>query len=70
MRKLTIYRERQKLTGAELARRAGISPSQVSIIESGRFTPPAGSITLQRLNKALGRPCTQADELLEEVEHG
>jgi transcriptional regulator with XRE-family HTH domain len=69
VKKIEVYRKRQRLTGAELARRAGISPSQVSNIELGRHIPPAGSITLVRLNKALGRPETRADALLEEVDH-
>jgi transcriptional regulator with XRE-family HTH domain len=70
MKLLTKFRESQKLSAAELARRAGLSPSQVSIIETGRYIPPRGSPTLRKLNRALGRPVADADDLLREEAGG
>ena len=45
-------RQEQGLTGAQLAARAGLAPSAVSQIETGRRTPNSGSVV--KLAEALG----------------
>jgi transcriptional regulator with XRE-family HTH domain len=69
MRRIRELRQRQGLTGVELARLARVHPADVSSLECGRRTPPPTSPTLQRLAAALdwaGEP----GALLEEVDGG
>ena len=69
MRRLRVLREQAGISGFELARSSRVNPSDVSAIELGRRTPPAGSVILDRLAKALdfaGDP----PALLEEVDNG
>lgn len=59
--KITEHRKMKGWSQAELARRAGMHPSTVSLIESGRQVPYPSQ--LAKLAKALGVPA----DLLEEV---
>jgi transcriptional regulator with XRE-family HTH domain len=52
-RKLAIIRDRRMWTQARLAEEAGVSPTTVSGIESGRISRPRFG-TLRRLARALG----------------
>ncbi|ACZ30557.1 transcriptional regulator, XRE family [Xylanimonas cellulosilytica DSM 15894] len=58
-------RERAGLSQAELARRAGIAPSNLSAIESG--TRPASAAMVNRLLDAMGRPSVALREHRDEV---
>jgi len=69
MRRLRALREQAGMSGFDLARLSLVNPSDVSALELGRRTPPAGSVMLQRLADALewsGEPAA----LLEEVNDG
>jgi len=50
---------------AELARRAHLHPTTISLIESRRFLPGPGQ--LSKLARALGLPQGEAASLLDEV---
>jgi transcriptional regulator with XRE-family HTH domain len=58
---LKELRQRAKLTKTELARKAEVTLSYVSLLESGKRTNPSIDV-LKRLARALGVPVT---ELLE-----
>ena len=63
---LTTERRLRGWSKAELARRAGMNPTTVGLIESGRFHPyPA---QLQKLASALGWPEAEAELLLSEAQ--
>ena len=64
IKRLEKERREQGLTKAALGELAGIAPSTLSWIESGRFTPYPGQ--LERLAQALG--VKDAEALLESVE--
>jgi transcriptional regulator with XRE-family HTH domain len=49
---ITALREAKGWSGAELARRSGVTASTVSVLEAGRYKPTA--TTLLRLLDALG----------------
>ncbi|MGN6276697.1 MAG: helix-turn-helix domain-containing protein [Solirubrobacterales bacterium] len=63
---LKLLRERADLTQEELALELGMSPSEISHLESGRRNPTLG--TLQRLAGGLGVRCSQVLALAEELE--
>ena len=65
MKRITAHREQRGWSRAELARRAGLHPSQVGQIEAGRFIPYPSQ--LSRLAAALGLSETDAAGLLEEA---
>jgi transcriptional regulator with XRE-family HTH domain len=65
MKLLTVERAGRGWSRAELARRAGMSNSTISLIENGRFLPYPGQ--LQKLAAALGLPPDRANGLLAEV---
>jgi transcriptional regulator with XRE-family HTH domain len=67
MLELTRQREAATWTKMELGRRARLHPARVGQIENGRVRPPADSVELQRLAKALQYGADPKD-LLEEVE--
>lgn len=50
--KLTVEREQREWTRAELARRAGMNPGTVGLIENSRLVPYGSQ--LKKLAKALG----------------
>jgi transcriptional regulator with XRE-family HTH domain len=52
---ITLSRSRRGLTQAELAKRAGISVSYLSLLEQNKRTDPTLS-TIQKLSEALGVP--------------
>jgi len=52
MKAITILRQQAGWSKAELARRAGMHPTQVGLIESGRMIPY--ETQLQKLADALG----------------
>lgn len=57
MRLLTIERERLGWSKAELARRAGLHPSQIGQFEAGRLLPYDGQLTkLARALEFAGAP--------------
>jgi transcriptional regulator with XRE-family HTH domain len=68
MRKITLLREQRGWSKAELARRAGLHPSQVGQFEAGRLVPYAGQ--LSKLAEALGWSLGEAERLLDEVQTG
>jgi transcriptional regulator with XRE-family HTH domain len=53
MLELTCRREAAGWTRMELGRRARIHPARVGQIENGRVRPPADSVELRRLARAL-----------------
>jgi transcriptional regulator with XRE-family HTH domain len=53
MLELTRQREAAGWTRTELGRRARIHPARVGQIENGRVRPPADSVELRRLVRAL-----------------
>ena len=61
--KMTAERERRGWSQAELARRAGLNATTVSLIESGRFIPYDKQ--LAKLGRALGVPEDEVPTLLE-----
>ncbi len=60
--RLTTERTRRGWSRSELARRAHMNPSTVSLIEAGRLVPYPGQ--LRKLAKALGIRQADADWLL------
>jgi transcriptional regulator with XRE-family HTH domain len=62
--KLTALRTERGMNKSDLARAAGVSLASVCQIELGRLRPPPGSLTLQRIARALDWPEDQADALL------
>lgn len=56
MKGLTSAREQKGWSQAELARRSGLHPSTISLLESGRLVPYPGQLT--KLALALGVPET------------
>jgi transcriptional regulator with XRE-family HTH domain len=60
--RLTEERERRGWSKAELARRAGINATTVSLIENGRFHPYPEQ--LSKLALALDWPTSEAAELV------
>lgn len=66
MKVLTLERLRRGWTKAELARRAGLHPSQVGQIEAGRLLPYETQI--RKLAIALDIPDADGQRLLEVVE--
>jgi transcriptional regulator with XRE-family HTH domain len=58
---LRTYRQQAKISGAELARRAGSSQSWISRIENDRFKPSAPEV--ERIAKALDLTPEQTAEL-------
>jgi len=69
MKRIRSLRLQKGWAGVELARRARIHPSDLSCLENGRRIPPAQSVTLRRLARALGWQGEPA-ALLDEVEQG
>lgn len=70
MTRLRSLRKERGWTAFELARRSRVNPSSdISALELGRKTPPAGSPALRRLARALGWTGDPA-ALLEEVDDG
>jgi transcriptional regulator with XRE-family HTH domain len=67
MLELTRRREAAGWTRMELGRRALLHPARVGQIENGRVRPPADSVELLRLAKAL-RYAGDPKDLLDEVE--
>jgi len=65
VKQLTKERERLGWSKSELARRTGLHPSQVGLIEAGRFLPYPRQ--LAKIAAALGWPEDEAERLLEEV---
>jgi transcriptional regulator with XRE-family HTH domain len=65
MKRLTLARKVRGWSKAELARRAGLHPSQVGQFERGRLVPYAGQ--LAKLAGALDWPGAEAERLMEEV---
>ena len=63
--RLTDERTRRRWSLAELARRAGMNPATVGLIESGRFQPYESQ--LRKIAQALGLPEAQAGGLLKTV---
>jgi transcriptional regulator with XRE-family HTH domain len=61
--RLTEERLRRNWSRAELARRAGLNATTVSLIESGRLLPYEAQ--LEKLARALGWPAGEAARLLE-----
>jgi transcriptional regulator with XRE-family HTH domain len=61
--KLQIERESRGWSRAELARRARLNPSTVSLIEAGRLRPYPSQ--LEKLCGALGLPASDAEQLCE-----
>ena len=59
--RLTTERTRRGWSRSELARRAHMNPTTVSLIESGRLVPYPGQ--LQKLADALGLPPGEAETL-------
>jgi transcriptional regulator with XRE-family HTH domain len=59
---LRAYRQQAKISGAELARRAGVSQPWISRIENGRFVPSASDV--ERIAKALDLTPEQTAELV------
>ena len=55
-REIRIFRRQQEMTGAELARKAGLSIGMLSKIENGQTSPSL--TTLERLSNALAVPIT------------
>jgi transcriptional regulator with XRE-family HTH domain len=66
MTRITLLREQRGWSKAELARRAGLHPSQVGQFEAGRLVPYAGQ--LGKLAQALDWPLGKAEGLLDEVQ--
>ena len=69
MIRLRDLRARRGWTAFELARRSRVNPSDLSALELGRKVPPADSVLLRRLSRALkweGEPAA----LLDDVDHG
>jgi len=66
-KRLTVERERLRLTRKQLAERALVSNSRECAFENGRATPPGDSVELRRLAHALGLPLEAASTLLDEV---
>ena len=60
--RLTNERTRRGWSRAELARRAGMNATTVSLIESGRFYPYLSQ--LKKLARALGVPDSEAYTLV------
>jgi len=60
---VTVERELRGWSRAELARRAGLNPTTVGLIESGRLRPYDSQ--LRKLGKALGFPEAEIHALLE-----
>lgn len=56
---IKIYRQQQKMTQQQLARKAGIPQSHVSRLESGRHTP--AEATIRKIAKALKTKPSQLD---------
>jgi transcriptional regulator with XRE-family HTH domain len=67
MLEVTRQREAAGWTRMDLGYRAGLHPARVGQIENGRVRPPADSVELQRLAKAL-RYAGDPKDLLDEVE--
>jgi transcriptional regulator with XRE-family HTH domain len=63
---LTSERTRRGWSRAELARRAGLNATTISLIESRRFRPYPGQ--LRKLAAALAVPEDQAEALLGDSE--
>lgn len=70
MRKLRLahLREEKGWTRARLGAKAGVHPARVGQMELLRLVPPAESVELLRLARALGLPAAEADTLLDEVD--
>lgn len=66
MKLLRIERERRGWSQAELARRAGMHPATVSLVERGRLT--AYPQQLAKLARALGMSQKAAARLMEDVD--
>lgn len=64
--RMRMRRETLGLSQAELARRAGLHSTTVSLIESKRMAPYP--IQLAKIAEVLGVPAGDAGRLLEEVE--
>jgi len=62
MTKLLKRRRELSLSQKQLAERAGLKQSQISQMETGRFTPYR--VQAQRISEILGLP---GDQLLDEV---
>lgn len=65
MIQLTIERQRRGWSQAELARRANVNSTTVSLIENQRFRP--GPTQLEKLRRALGVRAAHARRLLDEI---
>lgn len=68
MKRLTLERQRRGWSKAEVARRAGLHPSQIGWFESGRMVPYDSS--LRKIAAAFGMDESEAPDLLEEVSPG
>lgn len=62
-RRLVVERRSRGWSQAELARRSGLNPTTICLIEKGRFRPYPAQI--QKLALALGVPEHEAHALLE-----
>ena len=69
MKVIRKLRRQRGWSGAELARRARVNSVTLYELENGRRIPPAQSVTLRRLARALGWQGEPA-ALLDEVEEG
>jgi transcriptional regulator with XRE-family HTH domain len=63
---IRLMRLTEEWSQEELGSRAGIKPSEISLLESGRRNPTLG--TLQRLAKTFGVECSDMVRLAEEFE--
>ncbi len=66
MIRLTLERHRRGWSQAALARKAGMHPTTISLIESKRFQP--GAAQIEKLATALAVRRADAGRLLDEVE--
>ena len=65
MKLLAIERQRRGWSKAELARRAGLHPSQIGQFEAGRLLPYEGQ--LAKIARAFGWPLADAGQLIAEA---
>lgn len=65
MKRLRAAREARSWSQAELARRAGLHASTISLLESGRLVPYPSQV--EKIAAALDLPADAAGALIEEV---
>lgn len=68
MRRVEALRLERDWSKRFLGRVAFVDVSRISLITTGRTTPPREGVELQRLARALAWPVDRAGELLDEVD--